>query len=150
MAKIWILLADSGAARLLQTEDAGATLSELQAWADPDARLPAREREADGPGRSFDSKGMGRHAMEPDTDPKTREAQKFARLLAEQLHQGRVNHGVQRMALVAPPAFLGQLRAAIDAQTRQLVRCELDKDLVKSDERALRQYLPAELFSTLG
>jgi protein required for attachment to host cells len=46
---------------------------------------------------------------------------------------------------VAPPSFLGQLRAALSDQVRALVSAELDKDLVRFDVDAIRERLPERL-----
>jgi protein required for attachment to host cells len=143
--KIWVLVADSGRARLFEASGAKAPLQEQTDLVMPSARLQEQELVSDRPGRSFDSRGEGRHAMEPTTPAKEVESNRFAARIAALLDSGRVAGNYTRLILVAPPAFLGQLRDALSEQVRALVTNELDKDLVRFDVDAIREHLPERL-----
>lgn len=142
MVKTWILVADSSRARLLQAEKANAPLQELETLENPAARMRNQDLISTPPGRSFDSGGQGRHAMEQRDSPKHHEAVVFARRLAGRLEQGRGEGELQRLVLVAPPRFLGLLRDELGADLRRLVITEIDKDLTAIDVAELREHLP--------
>ena len=142
MAKTWILVADSSRARLLLAESLNAPLQELETLENPAARLRNQDLASDGPGRSFDSAGQGRHAMEQRESPKHHEAATFARHLAERLEQGRGRGELDRLLLVAPPRFLGMLRDELGAELMRLLIAEVDKDLTTVDGGELREHLP--------
>jgi protein required for attachment to host cells len=145
MDNIWVLVADSGRARLFEAVGAKAPLEEQTDLVMPRARLQEQDLGSDRPGRSFDSAGGGRHAMEPRTPAKEVESDRFAARIAALLDSERVAGAYTRLVLVAPPSFLGQLRDALSDQVRALVSIELDKDLVRFDVDAIRKRLPERL-----
>lgn len=68
--------------------------------------------------------------MEPRSDPHREAKRDFARHLAERLEAEAGNYA--RLLLVAPPAFLGDLRAALGDAARAKLAGTLDKDLTKA------------------
>ena len=145
MDKIWVLVADSGRARLFQAEGTIGALQERTDLVMPTSRLQEQELVSDRPGRAFDSVGEGRHAMEPPTPAKEVESGRFAAELATLLESERQRGAYKRLVLVAPPAFLGQLRGALSDSVKTLVSAELDKHLVQLDAEAIRRHLPERL-----
>ena len=73
--------------------------------------------------------------------PHDRAVADFARLLADKLQHARVQNQYQRLVLVAPPRFLGLLRASLDGPTSQLVLASIHKDLAISKEAELIKHL---------
>lgn len=146
MDTIWVLVADSGRARLFRAGGARAPLEEQTDLVMPAARLREQELLSDRPGRAFDSAGRGRHAMEPATPAKEVESRRFAARIAALLDAERQAGAFARLVLVAPPAFLGQLRAALGDPVRALVGAEVHKDLVRLDAAALREHLPESVW----
>jgi protein required for attachment to host cells len=142
---VWVLVADSGRARLFQASGPNASLEEQTDLVMPSARLRNQDIRGDRPGRSFDSFGEGRHAMEPSTPAKEIESDRFAARIAVLLEVERLAGAYTRLVLVAPPRFLGQLRDALSDPVRALVSNELNKDLVRFDVGAIREHLPRRL-----
>lgn len=56
----------------------------------------------------------------------------FAREVADRLYRARVENTLDKLILVAPPRFLGQLRDKLDPPTAKLVIHTLSKDLTKA------------------
>jgi protein required for attachment to host cells len=110
----------------------------------PEGRLRDRDIDSDRPGRSFrkDRGAPRRAAMSRGESPHDRAISDFARALANTLQRARVGNQYERLVLVAPPRFLGLLRASLDGPTAQLVVGSLDKDLATRKE--------AELIGQLG
>ncbi len=127
----WVLIADGSRARLFATENSGSALRPAlgQEWIG--TNLPSRDLASDRPGRSFDSGGEGRHAMEPPTDPKRHAKWSFAHDIAQLLEAERKNNAFESLVVVAPPEVLGDLRSEFGVELRRMVATEINKDLTK-------------------
>ena len=133
MKPTWIVVAERARARIFIMPGASGKLQEVSDLSHPDSRLHDTELSSDLPGRTFDSQGQSRHAMEPATDPKQREAQVFAADIARYIERGRYQGDFEALVLVAPPRFLGRLRAELTRPARNTLAGELDKNLVEAD-----------------
>ena len=142
MKTTWIVLAESARARIFTLTEPGAKLRERTTLSHPESRLHDRELTSDLPGRTFDSHGQGRHAMEQRHDPKSHEAEMFAADIAREIERARRDEGFDALVLVAPPKFLGLLRAQLDEGVLELVVAEIGKNLVESDVKTLERRLP--------
>jgi protein required for attachment to host cells len=145
-ATTWILVADSGAARIFGTDEPTGPITELEAMTHPEGRMAARELTSDLPGRAFDSAGQGRHIMEKEVGPRQQAVIDFSHLLARRLEKARVQRELERLVLIAPPDFLGLMRKAIGGELQKLVVLELDHNLVKLPPKELRARLPERLY----
>jgi protein required for attachment to host cells len=139
----WVLIADAMSAKILVNRGRGTGLALLEDGSFAGVNLPARELAADRPGRTFDSAGHGRHAMEPPTDPKEVEKERFIRAIAGFLGQAAGRRAFDRLVVAAPPAALGLLRAALPDAAAALVAAEVGKDLTNVPEHELGRHLEA-------
>lgn len=111
----------------------------------PEARQHDGDLVSDDAGRSFDSGGQGRHALEPSTDQKRQIAKKFAKDIAQQLEQGRQQKAFEDLVLIAPPDFLGDLRSALSSPCKQTVVHECKKNLIHQDLAHVVSHVPFPL-----
>ena len=130
---IWVVVADSGCARLFIPDAhlTGLVLAEL-----PDLSVEvhphARDLKSDHPGRSFSSAGGGaRHAIEPHHDYHKLEKHDFAAALAHALNRAYESGAFERLVLVVPPRTLGELRTLL-ADRVQTGMEVIAKDLTKA------------------
>jgi protein required for attachment to host cells len=108
----------------------------------PESRAKVTDLVTGQPGRTQQSGNPAqRSSMSERTDPKEVEAEVFARQLAEFLHQAHNHNRFERLVLVAPPHFLGLLRASIDAQVAKLICLSLDKDYTHPPVRDLMRHI---------
>ena len=142
----WIVVADSSRCRIFSSDKPAGPLAEIEALAHPEGRLHERELASDRPGRAFDSKGEGRHAMSSEVGAKKHEAIVFATRIAERLESGRSAGDFERLVLVAPPSFLGLLRERLKRPLRARVAREVGKNMTLLKARALRAQLPKRLY----
>ncbi len=144
MAGIWVVAANQVRARIFEREKRN-KLNELKDLVNPESRLREQDLTSDQPGRVV---GMGspvRHGVPAAHSKKEQAAERFARELCELLFQARDNGGLDNIVLIAPPAFLGQLRSHMDAPTRRLVSTEIAKNVVEQPvERILETLRGAE------
>jgi protein required for attachment to host cells len=138
---IWILVANSSNAIIYEALN-NHSLKELERLEHPASRLHDQDLVSSRPGRSFDSIGPARHAMEYTTSPKTHEFQLFAQELVHHLEKGVDKALFNRLYIAATPHFLGILREALPERLKHLVIGEVHKDLTQAREDHIRQELP--------
>ena len=144
MTKRWVVVADQSKARIFTTEEPRGPLLELASLDNPYGREQEQALQSDRPGRSFDSKGQGRHAMGSPVDPSEQETVRFARRIADHL-EGACNDGrCSSLLLVAGPHLLGVLRKQLTTTDRIKVSA-IDKNLGQYDAREIRSHLPERL-----
>jgi len=137
----WALVADGQHARFLEREVPFGAWRERAGEALEIANPRSREQGTERPGRVHESSGTARHAIEPRTDPHREAKRLFARRLAERLEASAGQY--QRLTLVAPPHFLGDLREELGEAARRKLRGTLDKDLTHAPLAELSGQLDA-------
>lgn len=142
MAISWVLAADGSYAKILQADGRSAPLTLLEELEHPEARMKNGDLISDSAGRSFDSGGQGRHAMEPQTDAKSAESQRFARGLCDKLRQAALQNRFEKLYILAAPSFLGTLRECLDANVKGRIAGEVAKDVAKQTAEGIRAKLP--------
>lgn len=127
MSVTWILAADRAKARLFSAEDNGGAIAEIAGFVNLDQR--AHEAPRDRPPRTHDRRGSARHIIEPHIAPVEKASESFARTLEAVLERGRVDHRYGRLALIAPPRFLGVLRSMLNGKVRAYVVTEVPRNM---------------------
>jgi len=112
-------------------------LAELR---DESASRKEAEFRSDRPGRAFDSVGRGRHAMSPPESGQDHAKQLFARRIAEFLDRTIERDKVTALVILAGPAFLGFLRAALSDAAKGAVVLAEARNLSNLDEAAIKKY----------
>jgi protein required for attachment to host cells len=142
MSRIRIVVADQAEAIFYDAPSLRARPQEVGRISDPVAHLHDRDLMSDRPGRSYESVGGARHAIERENDPRSREAIRFAKRIARRLDEARRHDEFEELIVVAGPPFLGLMRAELSGPTRKRVVHEVHKDLVHSPVEALWQHIP--------
>ena len=142
MSRIRIVVADQAEAIFYDTPSLQAQPKEVAHLSDPLAHQHDRDFSSDRPGRSYESVGGQRHAIEREDDPRQREAVLFARRISRRLDEARRKGEYDELIVVAGPPFLGLMRKEMSRPTRARVVHEIRKDLVHSPVESLRQHLP--------
>ncbi|MFZ5545498.1 MAG: host attachment protein [Pseudomonadota bacterium] len=151
MQPTWIVLADNGRARILQTRQPGRDLEEVEEFTDAAAHAHNADFRHDATGRRApaDSYGgaanvttmAGNATASAGEDKLDHEAERFARQVAERLVQAKRQQRYERLRIVAAPKFLGRLRKVLPQEVSEAVVDEIDKDLLQLDRRELTQRL---------
>lgn len=139
--KTWILVADAARARVFLNDGPGHGITELTAHGLESDLKPSRDINADRPGRSFDSGGQGRHAMEPSTDPNRHQKFCFAKEVASMIAKAHHARSFDRIVMIAPPSTLGDLRSALPKTVAGAVHGEIAKDLTYLNAKDLAGHL---------
>ena len=139
--RTWILIADGRQAKVLESHGPNSELVPVDDMVFA-VELPAdRDVQRDRQGRSFESSGPTRHAMEPRSSPRRELKREFAGTVADKLDHSLKDGRFDRIVLVAPPTALGDLRDALSVSLRAKVVAELAKDLVKVPHQNLPDHL---------
>lgn len=128
MPNTWVVVADSGSARIFTADSPTGKLTEREDYAHSESRIPERSLVSDRLGQTRNSQGR-RHAYSGEVSPQEAESRAFARLLAGRLEGARAEGDLDHIVLVAAPEFLGKLRSALDGETRKHVDAELPLNL---------------------
>jgi protein required for attachment to host cells len=143
-----VLVAHDAGARLFDQTGPGKGLIELSSIDFEDGRRSLSEINADRPGRTFNSKGGGRHAYESHDDARNHAVQHFARTLVEELQLAHHRGEFGQLVVIAPPRFLGFLREAMNGTLSKVLLGTIAKDLPRASEAELcehvSQYVPCK------
>lgn len=139
--KTWILIANGTHARVLLHGGIGHKLVEVPGMKISRPHLSAKEIMADKPGRTFDSKGSGRHAKEYHSSPEREQSKKMANELAVRLETKLRRGEYDRLILVAAPELLGHLRDAFPKSLTKVLHAELTKDLTQIADDKIAKHL---------
>jgi protein required for attachment to host cells len=138
----WVVVCDGAKALIL--ENAGDAkfphLKTREVREQPDATT--REQGTDAPGRSINSNGSRRSAME-QTDWHAQAEQRFLADLAARLDAAVMAGETKSLIVVAPPRALGLLRQSFSSGLRSAVRAEIDKDYVRMPVHQIEKHLAA-------
>jgi|SRR5581483_3592986 len=138
----WVVVCDGRKALILQ--NAGDEMfpnlqtREVYEQKNPDTH----EQGTDAPGRSINSVGQARSAME-QTDWHEEQEKAFLNDLTGRLDAAIGAGEVKSIYVVAPPRALGILRQAYSPQLKQAITKEIDKDFVKLPVYEIEKHLAA-------
>lgn len=141
----WILIADGARAQIFANHGPGKGMEAVAGGKFSADHRPDHEIMSDRPGRTFESVGTARHAIEPRHDPHRELKRAFSEELAAMLDKQLARKAYDRLVLVAPPTTLGDLRAALSEHVKAALYAELDKDLTKTPAHELPAHLGAVL-----
>ena len=144
MSKHWVMVADKSKARIFTIADPRGALLDEVVLEHPQAREREQTLTSDRPGRSYDSKGQGRHAMGTSVEPDQQETIRFARQITDHVQAAHNEGRCDRLLLVAGPPLLGLLREPLNTLTG-LRMSEIEKNLGQYDAREIRKHLPERL-----
>jgi len=136
----WVVVCDGKKALVLENagDEKFLNLKTKEVFEHPDAKT--HELGTDAPGRSFNSVGPGRSAVE-QTDWHEQEEHKFLHKLAGHLDAEISAGKTKSLILVAPPRALGVLRRAYSHNLRNALRAEIDKDFVRLPVHEIEKHL---------
>jgi protein required for attachment to host cells len=130
--RTWVVIVDAARARVFETRGKGTGLTAVADMALDAELAPSREIGTDRPGRTFESVGSTRHAMESSSDQHREQKRQFARRVVEAVEARQATKSFDRLVLVAPPVTMGDLRAALPAKVKAAVAAELVADLTNT------------------
>jgi protein required for attachment to host cells len=144
MSKLWVVVADQSKARIFTVSDPRGALMDVGELAHPEARDLEQTLTSDRAGRSFDSKGKGRHAMGSAVEPAKQETIRFAKKITDHVRAAHNKGLCDRLLLVAGPPLLGLLREDLKSLSDMKIS-EIEKNLGQYNALEIRKHLPERL-----
>ena len=138
----FVVVCDGAKALVLENIGDGKFLNLKTRAVHEHADAKTHELGTDAPGRSFNSVGHDRSAME-QTDWHTQQEERFLQKLAANLDAAVKAGQIKSLMIVAPPRALGVLRPAYSHDLRNVLRAEVDKDFVKMPVHEIEKHLAA-------
>lgn len=141
----WVVVANGSKLRVFESPGTGRGLTELAGEAVDTPHRQTGGEFSDRAGRSHDSHGVGRHAMERVTDPQDQARQNLAREISVRLDAALSEGAYDRLAVVAAPKVLADLRRELSQAIQDRIVCELSKDLTGAEASIIAQALEDKL-----
>ena len=129
---MWILVGDEASARLFEADDEAQNWTPIENFSHPRSRMKAEEFITDLP--NGPERGMPAREFE---------GARFAKQIAKYFDSRQ--NGFQRLILVGPPRFLGNLRKELSNAVAKKLTDSLAKELTGLNERDLQQKLTLDL-----
>lgn len=140
MSKTWVLVAESSRAKIYEVEknESKKSLKELTGFTHSISRTHKQQL-------SGNQQKESRHSLLTASldSHKEHERHEFARTIGEHLNAARNKGKFNKLILMSPPKFLGDLRKNLGHETNKFVVSEIDKNLVRHNIKDIQAHLPA-------
>lgn len=93
------------------------------------------------PGRTFNSTGNLRHAVEPHTDPRELEKLDFAHDIYEMLDDVNKHSQLDNLVIIAPPKLIGMIDNDLDKQIHKKLTHKVSKDIMNLQIHEMQAYI---------
>jgi protein required for attachment to host cells len=127
--KHWVLVADSGQARILELQRKPYEFHLVSEWVSETQHQTNKDLISGAKGRIHSGKGAGTHAMQPRSDPHDQAEDQFVRSLAQTLEKANRLGAFDHLALIADPRTIGRLRRYLSKAVASRVTEEHTMDL---------------------
>jgi len=129
-SKYWILVADSGHARILELRKKPREFHQVQELISESQHLSSRDLVSDASGRAFHAKGPMSHSKRQRSDAHDLAEQAFSRMLVGKLEKAANLKAFEHLVLIADPKTLGRVRQYMSKSLSGMVTNELNLDVV--------------------
>jgi protein required for attachment to host cells len=130
--RVWIIVADSGRARVLGVTGDRRGLTVLREMTSVDAHRRRRALVSSRPGHGSDGGAVARNAVAPRHDAHEAARERFISQITLMLIEDNRARQFDELILVVAPGLSGVLREGLDEPTRARVRETLVTDLVRA------------------
>jgi protein required for attachment to host cells len=138
MRATWVLVCDASKGRLFRVGPRRTDWQLIRELEHPQGRAKGRDLVTDRPGRVKQSATPLRPAMD-SKPPHQVESEAFAHSISKKLESGLAANAYEQLVLIAPPHFLGLLRAALSETVAKRVQVTFDKDYTALEVRDLAE-----------
>jgi len=139
MSKTWVVVAESSRAKIYEVEKSASikTLKELTGFTHSIVRNHNQQLSGNLQKESRHSQLVGSLETHKDHERST-----FARTIGQHLESARNKGKFNKLILMSPPKFLGDLRKCLGTETIKYVVSEIDKNLVRHTIQDIQAHMP--------
>jgi len=141
----WILVADSGNARILEIKRTPAEIRMVHKLTSETLHMRSGDLKSDASGRSFHVQGPSSHSKKPRSDAHDQAEKEFSRILVAKLELAAQHKSFERLLIAADPKTLGRLRQYMTKALTARVTDEWNVDLTGIPMAPLEKRLRARL-----
>ena len=141
----WVLVADSGNARIFELRRKPAEFREVHTLVSDALHKRSKDLVSDGSGRSFHAQGPASHPKKQKSDPHERAEQEFSRKLVDKLELATNMNAFEKLVVFADPKTLGRMRPQMSKNLKGRVADELNLDLVGMPLEPMKKKIRAHL-----
>jgi len=142
----WVLIADSGYARIFSLRKEPPEFTEVQELISDSRHQTNRDLVSDASGRIANVRGgPSSHTMQPRSDPHDQAEKAFTARLVKNLELAANKHLFERLVIFADPRTLGRLRQGMSKSLAAQISHELNRDLAGLSPDELERRVRAEL-----
>ena len=142
----WVLVADSGYARIFALQKQPAEFREVKELVSDTRHKLTREIMSDSSGRIANvAGGASSHSMQPGSDAHDLAEQNFCSKLIDILEKGAEKNRFEQLFIIADPKTLGRLRQNMSKSLASRVAAEVNRDLASVPPESLEKRVRAEL-----
>ncbi|MDX2221104.1 MAG: host attachment protein [Rhodospirillaceae bacterium] len=127
----WLLVADGAEAQIYAVEPVTFALTPLKQGRFKHRDIASRNLVSDRPGRSFNSRGSVRHALEPRVSPHQAAEDRFLKTVGQSLGPLMRAAKVGDLLIAAPPKAMAVLRKAMSKPVRDKIALEVTREWTK-------------------
>ena len=140
MSKTWVVVAESSRAKIYEVEknESEKSLKELTGFTHSISRSHKQHLTGSQQKESRHSQLSGSLDTQKD-----HERIEFARTIGDHLKSARNKGQFNKLILMSPPKFLGDLRKNLGHETNKYVVSEIDKNLVRHTLKDIQAHMPA-------
>lgn len=143
--QVWVVVANGSLTKIYKAENVH-SLVEIKSFEHPESHLSGHELSDSKPTRGDIMWSTGIHGgVQEKLNPKTKEAQAFAKQVAEYLEDACQKGTCHSLYLFASPFFLGLLREYLGPLASKAIKGEANKDLTQQKPSEILKYLPPTL-----
>lgn len=134
---VWVINSNSNTCRIYHYSKPTAKLDLIHEISHPELKeLKTSDMVTDKPGK-FKVDGKGRGAYTPTSDPKEVMIDNFLRDIAQQVNLERSKNAFDKIILIAPPKVEGMLNQHMDKHVKDMIICNIQKDLLHLNNKEL-------------
>lgn len=129
MNTTWVLIANGSEARLFEKKNDPTLLSLIKEFSHQESRDKGNELASDRPGHFNGEISKAAHGSFTEaTSPKQYEAERFAKILSDELDAARNKNRFKNLIVVSSPHFHGLLNGHMNENVAKMVDKHIEKD----------------------
>ncbi len=139
MSKTWVVVAESSRAKIYELEKKQSKKSLKELFGFSHSIIRNHKKQLDG-----NQQKESRHSQLSGSldSHKEHERTSFAKTIGEHLKSARNKGKFNKLILMSPPRFLGDLRKSLGNEINKYVVSEVDKNLVRHNLKDIQAHIP--------
>lgn len=143
--RLWVLVADGAQARFLHYVDQKKGAFTIDDQVFRSHAEPSRLIGSDKPGSTFNTKGHGRHTMEPRVDLHDEKEKQFLASVVRKLEEALHSNAFDDLFVIAAPRALGVIRHLVSTPLQQRMIGEISGDYTRYNDRDISRLVTEAL-----